>query len=92
VDDLIEETRERFGVTSVVISHDMTSALKIANYVFLIAKGKLVGEGPPSELVEGKIRLAHEFLDASGIAAERLLAERHDEAAKRPNRDDGKKR
>ncbi len=78
VDDLIEETRERFGVTSVVISHDMTSALKIADYVFLIAKGKLVGEGPPRKLVEGNIRLAHEFLDASGIAAERLLAERHD--------------
>jgi phospholipid/cholesterol/gamma-HCH transport system ATP-binding protein len=79
VDDLIEETRERFGVTSVVISHDMTSALKIADYVFLIAKGKLVGEGPPRKLVEGDIRLAHEFLDASGIAAERLLAERHEQ-------------
>lgn len=85
VDELIEETRERFGVTSVVISHDMTSALKIADYVFLIAKGKLVGEGPPSKLVEGDIRLAHEFLDASGIAAERLLAERRDGDAKRPN-------
>lgn len=77
VDELIEETRDRFGVTSVVISHDMASALKIADYMFLVAKGKLVGEGPPRELVEGHIALAHEFLDASGIAAERLLAERH---------------
>ena len=78
VDELIEETRERFGVTSVVISHDMTSALKIADYVFLIAKGKLVGEGPPRKLVDGSIRLARDFLDASGIAAERLLSERKD--------------
>jgi len=45
VDELIEQTRDRFGVTSVVISHDMTSALKIADYLFLLAKGKIVGEG-----------------------------------------------
>src|SRR5437762_781340 len=33
VDELIQETRDRFGVTSVVISHDMTSALGIADYI-----------------------------------------------------------
>ena len=31
VDDLIEETRDRFGVTSVVISHDMASTFRIAH-------------------------------------------------------------
>jgi phospholipid/cholesterol/gamma-HCH transport system ATP-binding protein len=76
VDDLILETRHRFGVTSVVISHDMTSALKIADYIFLLSKGALVGEGTPRELVTGKIELAHQFLDSSGIAAEKLLAAR----------------
>jgi phospholipid/cholesterol/gamma-HCH transport system ATP-binding protein len=82
VDDLIAETRDRFGVTSVVISHDMATALKIADYVFLLAKGKLVGEGLPRELVEGDIDLAHQFLDASGIAAEKLLHARTAEEAK----------
>jgi phospholipid/cholesterol/gamma-HCH transport system ATP-binding protein len=76
VDELIIETRERFGVTSVVISHDMTSALKIADYVFLLSKGKLAGQGTPRELVKGNIDLARKFLDSSGIAAERLLEER----------------
>lgn len=76
VDELIIETRERFGVTSVVISHDMTSALKIADYVFLLSKGKLVGQGTPHELVNGKVELANQFLESSGIAAEKLLAER----------------
>ena len=36
VDDLIEETRERFGVTSVVISHDMASTFRIAHQAFLV--------------------------------------------------------
>jgi phospholipid/cholesterol/gamma-HCH transport system ATP-binding protein len=76
VDDLILETRERFGVTSAVISHDMTSALKIADYIFLLSKGRVVGEGTPRDLVTGKSELARQFLDSSGIAADRLLAER----------------
>ena len=75
VDDLIVNTRDRFGVTSVVISHDMAGALRIADYIYMIAKGEIVGEGTPRELVGGKSELAREFLDASGIAAEKLLAE-----------------
>jgi phospholipid/cholesterol/gamma-HCH transport system ATP-binding protein len=76
VDDLILETRDRFGVTSVVISHDMTSALQIADHVFLLSKGRIVGDGSPEELVGGKIELANQFLESSGIAAERLVAAR----------------
>jgi phospholipid/cholesterol/gamma-HCH transport system ATP-binding protein len=89
VDELIMETLDRFGVTSVVISHDMTSALKIADYVFLLSKGKLAGQGTPKDLVEGDIELARKFLDSSGIAAERLLEERQTEdrnAAARPKK------
>jgi phospholipid/cholesterol/gamma-HCH transport system ATP-binding protein len=76
VDDLILETRQRFGVTSVVISHDMTSALQIADHVFLLSQGRIVGDGSPAELVAGKVELANDFLRSSGIAAERLVAER----------------
>ncbi|MCA9628149.1 MAG: ABC transporter ATP-binding protein [Myxococcales bacterium] len=75
VDDLIFETRDRFGVTSVVISHDMASALKISDYVFLLNKGAIVSEGTPKELVDGKSQLANDFLESSGIAAEALLKE-----------------
>jgi phospholipid/cholesterol/gamma-HCH transport system ATP-binding protein len=84
VDDLIVETRDRFGVTSVVISHDMSSALKIADYIFLLSKGRIVGEGTPRELVAGKVELANEFLDASGIDAEKQMASRHAPASKKP--------
>jgi phospholipid/cholesterol/gamma-HCH transport system ATP-binding protein len=78
VDELIEETRQRFGVTSVVISHDMTSALKIADYVYLLAKGRIMGEGTPQDLVSGKSDLANQFLESSGIAAEKLIREREE--------------
>jgi len=76
VDDLILETRDRFGVTSVVISHDMTSALRIADYILLLSEGAIVGQGTPSDLVGGTSDLANQFLASSGIAADRLLEER----------------
>jgi phospholipid/cholesterol/gamma-HCH transport system ATP-binding protein len=76
VDELIQETRERFGVTSVVISHDMASALKIADHVFLLANGRVMGEGTPAELASGANDLANRFLESSCVAADKLLRER----------------
>jgi phospholipid/cholesterol/gamma-HCH transport system ATP-binding protein len=76
VDDLILETRQRFGVTSIVISNDMAGALRIADQVVLLAKGRVAAAGPPRELVKGGSELLDEFVESSGIAAERLLAER----------------
>jgi phospholipid/cholesterol/gamma-HCH transport system ATP-binding protein len=76
VDDLILETRQRFGVTSVVISHDMAGALRMADQIVLLSKGRVVAAGPPRELVEGDTELLKEFVQSSGIAVERLLDER----------------
>jgi phospholipid/cholesterol/gamma-HCH transport system ATP-binding protein len=73
VDDLIMETNKRFGVTSVVISHDMASALKIANRIYLLSKGSVVTEGSPEEFVHGDNELAQSFLRSSGVALERLV-------------------
>jgi len=73
VDDLIEETRERFGVTSVVISHDMTSTFRIAHRAVLLVNGQVVAAGSPDELADPrKNQVSHDFIVASGIAWERL--------------------
>jgi phospholipid/cholesterol/gamma-HCH transport system ATP-binding protein len=75
VDDLILTTRNRFHVTSVVISHDMAGALRIADYIYLMDQGSLVVSGSPREIVESKHELVREFLDSSGIDANQILAE-----------------
>jgi phospholipid/cholesterol/gamma-HCH transport system ATP-binding protein len=76
VDDLILETRSRFGVTSVVISHDMAGALRMADQIVLLSKGRVVAAGEPRALVEGDTELLREFVESSGIAVDRLLNER----------------
>src|SRR6188768_4507062 len=82
VDDLILETRDRFGVTSIVISHDMAGALQMADRIFVLAKGRVAASGTPRELAEGDNEIVREFIGSSGIATERLLEQhdRHDQA------------
>ena len=67
VDRMIVETRDKFGVTSVVISHDMAGALNIADRMHLLSQGKLVISGSPDELSRGDHPLARAFFKASGI-------------------------
>jgi phospholipid/cholesterol/gamma-HCH transport system ATP-binding protein len=67
VDDLIEETRQRFGVTNIVISHDMASTFRIAHRAFLVIQGKVVASGTPDELFNGGNEVARDFILKSGI-------------------------
>jgi phospholipid/cholesterol/gamma-HCH transport system ATP-binding protein len=72
VDDLIEETRDRFNVTSVVISHDMASTFRIAHQAFLVVQGVVIAQGRPDELAYGANEEARKFIAASGIAPEKM--------------------
>jgi phospholipid/cholesterol/gamma-HCH transport system ATP-binding protein len=76
VDELIVDTRDRFGVTSIVISHDMAGALRISDEIYLLARGRIVASGSPGELVQSDHQLAREFFESSGIAAEDLVQAR----------------
>src|SRR5690606_33280643 len=62
VDDLIEETRDRFNITSVVISHDMASCFRIAHKAYLLIQGVVGASGTPEELAFGGDEVAREFI------------------------------
>jgi phospholipid/cholesterol/gamma-HCH transport system ATP-binding protein len=72
VDDVIEQMREMFQVTSVVISHDMTSTFRIAHYACLLVGGKIEAAGTPDSLVNGQSEAVRQFIAASGIEPSRL--------------------
>src|SRR5580704_7768227 len=80
VDDLIDETRDRFSVTSVVISHDMASTFRIAHQAFLVVQGLVIAHGRPDQLLHGDNDEARRFIMASGVAPEtvsRVTDEKH---------------
>ena len=67
VDDLIEEMRERFQVTSLVISHDIASCFRIAHQAILLIRGEIVARGRPDELARGDSEVARDFIQKSGV-------------------------
>jgi phospholipid/cholesterol/gamma-HCH transport system ATP-binding protein len=76
VDDLIDDTRHRFGVTSLVITHDIASCLRIADTAILLDRGRIAVRGSPQELAHGESAIAREFIAKSGVDVEAVLKER----------------
>ncbi len=73
VDDLIDETRQRYGITSVVISHDMASTFRVAHQAFLLIRGEVAAAGTPEQLADReRNKVSHDFIVASGVAVARL--------------------
>jgi phospholipid/cholesterol/gamma-HCH transport system ATP-binding protein len=77
VDDLIEDTRRRFGVTSLVITHDIASCFRIADQAILLVRGLIVARGSPEELAHGGNEMAREFIARSGVDVDEIWQERH---------------
>lgn len=50
INDLIVKTTREVGATALSITHDMTSARKIANRIAMLYQGKVVWVGPTSEI------------------------------------------
>jgi phospholipid/cholesterol/gamma-HCH transport system ATP-binding protein len=67
VDELIESTRERFGVTSVVISHDMESVTTMGHWITLLYKGEIELSAPRDDFVRSDNKHVREILKASGV-------------------------
>jgi phospholipid/cholesterol/gamma-HCH transport system ATP-binding protein len=72
VDDLIEEMRDIFHVTNVVISHDMASTFRIAHQACLLVGGRIAATGTPDQLLRGESEAARSFIEASCIDATRI--------------------
>jgi ABC-type transporter Mla maintaining outer membrane lipid asymmetry ATPase subunit MlaF len=67
IDEMIVQTQEQFGVTTLVISHDMESTFRIAHTVAMIHEGRIVAFGTPGELLASANAQVHRFLHASAL-------------------------
>lgn len=62
INDLICELQKRLGITSIVVTHDITSALKVADRVGLLDEAKLVEVKDRADLKHAEHPLMKEFL------------------------------
>ena len=47
---LIRELNDALGMTTILVSHDVQEVLSIADYIYVIAEGKLIGQGTPEQV------------------------------------------
>lgn len=63
INDLIAELNQKFSVTSVAVTHDMTSAFTIGERVAMLHEGKVVFDGSMKEFRESSLPIIQEFLE-----------------------------
>lgn len=72
INELIIKLQRELKVTSVVVTHDMHSAFKIADRIVMLSEGKLVADGTPDEIRDSQDPIVHRFV--TGEASEKELA------------------
>lgn len=71
VDKLILRTQRELNITSVVISHDISSAFKIGDNLAMIEEGRVIAEGNPDTFKKSNHPLVKRFL--AGEADDNLI-------------------
>jgi phospholipid/cholesterol/gamma-HCH transport system ATP-binding protein len=80
IDQLIDELRVTLGVTSVVVTHDLHSALGIGSRIAMLNKGKIIALAEPENFVNSEEPCVKAFLDAQYITREGSWEEDIDDA------------
>lgn len=62
INNLIVTLKEEMGITTVTITHDMTSARKIADKVAMIYKGKIIWHGPAEAIDDSGNEYVEQFI------------------------------
>ena len=61
IGNLIRRLNDALGATSVVVTHDIQESVKIIDYIYLTAKGEIVAQGSPQEMLASSDPLVHQF-------------------------------
>lgn len=79
IDELIIKLNKVLGVTSVVVTHEMDSAFRIADRMVLLDRGKFIVSGTPDEMRNSKDPLVKQFINGltNGPLTERRQADNY---------------
>ncbi len=67
IDELIVNMREQLGITSVVVTHDLHSALAIGTKIMMLHEGRIVENATPVDFIRSKNSTVQSFLESQYI-------------------------
>ncbi|MBI4604203.1 MAG: ABC transporter ATP-binding protein [Planctomycetes bacterium] len=62
IDKLIADLSRKLGVTSIVVTHEMGSAFRVADRMVMLYEGRVVAEGPPEAIRATADPLVRQFI------------------------------
>ena len=75
VDGIIKELRQKYDMTSVIISHDIQSIFRLADRVAFLHQGKIIFQGSLDEVRTTQIPEVRRFFDSSNKAQKTFHAQ-----------------
>ncbi|SHK19679.1 ABC transporter ATP-binding protein [Thermocrinis minervae] len=69
IDQLILSLREKTGITSIVVTHDLVSAFSISDRIMVLQSGRVVQIGTKEEILYSSVPFVKEFIK-NGLGAE----------------------
>lgn len=64
---IVLPTQQQFDITSIVISHDMSSTFRIAHRIALLHQGKIAAYGTPADVLASQNRNVQHFIHAGMV-------------------------
>ncbi|MBI2252302.1 MAG: ABC transporter ATP-binding protein [Armatimonadetes bacterium] len=65
INQLINNLKEQFGVTSIVVTHDLESAFMVGDEIAMLYQGEIVGKGSPQEFKRSTSPIVQQFIQGS---------------------------
>jgi phospholipid/cholesterol/gamma-HCH transport system ATP-binding protein len=59
---LIKELNNALGLTSIIVSHDVEETANIADYIYILSEGKIVGHGTPEQIKNSNSEWVQQFM------------------------------
>jgi phospholipid/cholesterol/gamma-HCH transport system ATP-binding protein len=59
---LIKTVNRVYGTTSIIVSHDITETASIADFIYVISDGRLIGSGTPQEMLDHESPRVKQFV------------------------------
>jgi len=74
INELIRNLHDKLKVTSIVVTHDMKSAYRVADRIAMLYQGKIIAQGSAQEIQNSSNSVVHQFVNglAKGPITETL--------------------
>ncbi|MCA9735931.1 MAG: ABC transporter ATP-binding protein [Deferribacteres bacterium] len=67
INDLINSVRDKLGVTSIVVTHDMASAYKVGDSISMLHEGNVIFSGTPESIRTHEDPIVQNFITGSKV-------------------------